>query len=194
MMRRWQWQGRAVSSTVIAVLCWFWRSTSPALPPGPPQVKDGVSLPWPSSPSPLLSLPPELRTPPPPLSQMLLGAIYIGATITRQMSFPFSPPSSTFLHSPDPPPRPPSLRLHVGSNTLFPHFYVAQGIGAHFPFFLIISQAVSLLPLALPPSSPQAARLVIRTSGLLFRHPNGVSVFAKIRSLSAETHKVGASP
>lgn len=51
MMRRWQWQGRAVSSTVIAVLCWFWRSTSPALPRGLPRLRTV---------SPSLGLPPPL--------------------------------------------------------------------------------------------------------------------------------------
>lgn len=94
------------------------------------------------SPSPL--------TPPPPpgygrpLSQMLLGAIYIGATITRQMSFPFSPsPSSTFLHSPGspslpsaPPPSASFPQASTSDPTRFSHTFTWHREWAHFPLFL----------------------------------------------------------
>lgn len=90
-------------------------------------------------------------------------------------------------------PRPPSLRLPRRIQHAFPTLLRGTGNGRT---SLFSYHFVGGLPPSLgsAPESLRDARLVIRTSGLLFRHPNGVSVFAKIRSLSAETHKVGASP
>lgn len=109
------------------------------------------------SPSPLTPPPsPGLRTP--PLPDAPRGDIHRrddhSADVIPLLSFSLFYLSS-FSWLPFPSLCTPSLGLlpsgfHVGSNTLFPHFYVAQGMGA-LPSFPIISWAASLPLLALPP-------------------------------------------